>query len=79
MGEDQRSRALAQLGSLRPRIDAQAPELAFTPLAELAAAYALSVYDAAYLDLAKRKDLALACKDGALRAAAWRAGVRLWA
>jgi predicted nucleic acid-binding protein len=44
----------------------------------LAAAHRLSVYDAAYLELAQRRRLALGCKDGPLRTAAKRAGVRLW-
>jgi predicted nucleic acid-binding protein len=47
-------------------------------LSELAAAHDLSVYDAAYLELAERRGLVLGCKDGPLRAAARRAGVALW-
>lgn len=35
----------------------------------------LSVYDAAYLELAQRRRLLLGCKDAALRAAATSAGV----
>ena len=54
-------------------------QLAFSRLSELASAHELSVYDAAYLELARRKGLTLACKDGPLRKAARRAGVALWA
>jgi predicted nucleic acid-binding protein len=52
--------------------------LAFSRLSDLAAAHQLSVYDAAYLELAQRRNLVLGCKDGPLRTAARRAGVRLW-
>jgi predicted nucleic acid-binding protein len=52
--------------------------LALTRLSELAAAHGLSVYDAAYLELALRRGLVLGCKDGPLRRAAKRSGVRLW-
>jgi predicted nucleic acid-binding protein len=44
----------------------------------LAAAHHLSVYDAAYLELAQRHKLVLGCKDGPLRKAAKRAGIDLW-
>jgi predicted nucleic acid-binding protein len=53
--------------------------LAFARLSELAVTHQLSVYDAAYLELAVRRRLMLGCKDGPLRAAAAQAGVRLWA
>jgi hypothetical protein len=52
--------------------------LAFTRLSELATVHRLSVFDAAYLELAVRRRLTLGCKDGPLRAAAAHAGVRLW-
>jgi predicted nucleic acid-binding protein len=51
---------------------------AFSTLSELVSAYGLSVYDATYLELAQRRKLMLACKDGPLRRAAKRCGVRLW-
>ena len=44
--------------------------LAFTELSALASRLALSVYDAAYLELAARLKVLLACKDGPLREAA---------
>ena len=52
--------------------------LAFSKLSELASTYRLSVYDATYLELAERRTLALACKDGPLKKAAKQYGVQLW-
>jgi predicted nucleic acid-binding protein len=52
--------------------------LAFSRLSELASAHDLSVYDAAYLELAQRRRLVLGCKDGPLRTAARRTGVSPW-
>ena len=46
-------------------------------LAALARRYALTAYDATYLNLALRLKLPLACKDSSLRAAATRASVKL--
>ncbi|MEO7397690.1 MAG: type II toxin-antitoxin system VapC family toxin [Ilumatobacteraceae bacterium] len=43
----------------------------------LAEQYALTAYDAAYLDLALRKGVPLASQDKALKAAAKKAGVKL--
>lgn len=60
------------------RIDQEMSALAFMRLSELAVAYQLSVYDAAYLELALRQRLVLGCKDGPLRSAAASAGVSLW-
>jgi predicted nucleic acid-binding protein len=49
------------------------PERLFT----LAEHYALSAYDATYLELALRRGLPLACWDGGLKAAAEKAGLYL--
>ena len=46
-------------------------------LLELAMRYNLSSYDAAYLELAMRHGLPIACQDGKLRDAALQAGVAL--
>lgn len=46
-------------------------------LLELAMRYNLSSYDSAYLELAMRHGLPMACQDGKLRAAALQAGVAL--
>lgn len=79
LGEDERQAGLGWLGGLRVRLDHEMTTLAFSRLSELAAVHQLSVYDAAYLELAQRRRLALGCKDGPLRAACKRAGVTLWA
>jgi predicted nucleic acid-binding protein len=75
---DERLAGLGWLRSLPLRIDHEMALLAFSRLAELASAHQLSVYDAAYLELAQRRRLVLGCKDGPLRTAARRAGVGLW-
>jgi predicted nucleic acid-binding protein len=77
--EDERQAGLGWLRRLPLRLDHEMAQLAFSQLSELASAHELSVYDAAYLELAQRKGLALACKDGPLRKAARQAGVGLWA
>ena len=76
--EDDRQTALRWLGGLRVRVDDEGTFLAFSRLSELAATHQLSVYDAAYLELAQRRKLALGCKDGPLRKAASHALVGLW-
>jgi predicted nucleic acid-binding protein len=76
--EDERQAGLGWLRRLPLRLDHEMALLAFPRLSELASAHELSVYDAAYLELAQRKGLALACKDGPLRKAARRAGVAQW-
>ncbi len=77
--EDERQAGLGWLRALRLRVDHDMAGLAFSRLSELAAAHRLSVYDAAYLELAHRRRLMLGCKDGPLRTAARRAGITLWA
>jgi predicted nucleic acid-binding protein len=79
LAEDERRAGLEWLHGLRIRIDHETSALAFSRLSELAAAHQLSVYDAAYLELAARRRLVLGCLDGPLRPAARHAGVRLWA
>ncbi len=76
--DGERDVGLGWLRGLPLRIDYEMALLAFSRLSELASAHQLSVYDAAYLELAQRRRLALGCKDGPLRDAARRAGVRLW-
>lgn len=77
--DDERQTALGWLRGLRVRIDHEMASLAFSRLSELAATHQLSVYDAAYLELAHRRKLVLGCKDGPLRKAANDAGVSAWA
>ena len=76
--EKERQAGLGWLRGLPLRVDHDMASLAFTSLSALASAYTLSVYDAAYLELAKRRKLVLGCKDGPLREAARRYGVSLW-
>ena len=76
--EQDRETGLGWFRSLPIRADHEMASLAFSTLPELASAYRLSVYDAAYLELAERRTLALACKDGPLRKAAKQRGIRLW-
>lgn len=76
---NERSTALRWLRGLPFKLDHEMALLALTELAELASAHRISVYDAAYLELAQRRKLPLACQDGSLRKAARRAGVELWA
>jgi predicted nucleic acid-binding protein len=78
LADDDRHAALGWLRGLRVRVDHEMSALAFSRLSELARAHQLSVYDAAYLELAQRRRLLLGCKDGPLRTAAKRAGVELW-
>ena len=76
--EAERETGLGWLRGLPLRIDHDMPTLALSRLSELASAHGLSVYDAAYLELAQRRKLALGCKDGPLRKAARRSGISLW-
>lgn len=76
--EQERRTGLGWLRGVPLRVDYDMASLAFTTLAELAAAHNLSVYDAAYVELAQRRKLVLGCKDGLLREAARRCGVSLW-
>jgi predicted nucleic acid-binding protein len=78
LAEDERQAGLGWLRGLRVRIDHEAASLGFSRLSELASAHRLSVYDAAYLELAQRRSLPLGCQDGPLRKAATTVGVRLW-
>lgn len=73
---DEYARARHDLTELRPVVDDEGPHLAFGETLELADKHALSVYDAAYLELALRKSLPLASRDEALNKAAARAGVK---
>ena len=76
--EEERRSGLGWLRGIRLRVDHDMASLAFTTLSELASAHNLSVYDAAYLELAQRRRLVLGCKDGPLREAARTIGVGLW-
>ena len=76
---EERAKALGWLTALPVKIDHEMAALGFTKLSALASEHTLSIYDAAYLELALRRKLPLGCKDGPLRAAAKKAGVKLFA
>jgi predicted nucleic acid-binding protein len=59
-------------------IDHEAATFAFTRLVDLASEHDLTIYDAAYLELAARRQLPLASNDARMNRAATRAGVQLW-
>jgi predicted nucleic acid-binding protein len=65
------------LGALRLQVDEGTAGAAFHRIADLAAQYELTTYDAAYLELAERADLPLATRVRALARAARAAGLRL--
>jgi predicted nucleic acid-binding protein len=69
------SQARRYLGDLGPFIDEEGPRLALGKILELAEKYALSVYDATYLELALRRGLPLASRDAELNKAAKSSGV----
>jgi len=77
ISDAQREVALALLSQLRIIIDEEANRVAFSVISELAGKYALSAYDASYLELARRKSLPLATRDEALKTAAKKSGVKL--
>jgi predicted nucleic acid-binding protein len=75
--EDFRDGALASLALLPVKVDAEADRQAWGATVLLAELYGLTVYDAAYLELASRRIIPLATLDRELHAAATREGVQL--
>jgi predicted nucleic acid-binding protein len=73
------ARFLNILGSFPITVDGETAAHAWADTLHLARAHSLSVYDAAYLELAIRLGLPLACLDGKLKAAATTVGVALYA
>jgi predicted nucleic acid-binding protein len=71
------ARSVALLQRLAITIDAEGFDRAFRDLLDLARSERLTVYDAAYLELALRLGVPLASKDKSLRTAAGRLGVSL--
>jgi predicted nucleic acid-binding protein len=67
--------SLRRLERLPIRVDDETDPHAWTRTRDLANVYALSVYDAAYLELALRREMGLATCDKDLAKAARRAGV----
>lgn len=73
----ERIEALARLGALDVSADDEGHRLMFGRVSELATEHGLSVYDAAYLELAARQHIPLASNDAPLKAAATRCSVKL--
>jgi predicted nucleic acid-binding protein len=71
-----RAAALANLSELDISVDQETDSFAWTTTLQLADRFGLTLYDAAYLELAPRRHLPLATLDQPLRAAA-AAGVEL--
>ena len=72
------SRFLTALSALPILVQPERPERAFNNILALARQYALSSYDASYLDLAMRYGLPLATADTRLKEAAQAAGVAIY-
>jgi predicted nucleic acid-binding protein len=75
--QDDRDLGLADLSRLRIRVDAETDIHAWSSTLGLSTRFGLTVYDAAYLELAMRRGLPLATLDRELRAAATTVGVQL--
>jgi predicted nucleic acid-binding protein len=71
------SEFIALIGELPIVIDPKTSDLALGNVLDLARSERLSAYDASYLELAMRRGLPLATKDGDLADAARRVGVAL--
>lgn len=71
------SEARALLDRFRLSVDSEGARLAATRVSDLAVQHALTVYDAAYLELALRKHIPLASRDRRLNRAARGLGVTL--
>jgi predicted nucleic acid-binding protein len=74
---DFRDSALANLAVLPVKVDAEADRQAWSTTLNLAERHGLTVYDAAYLEIASRRKIALATLDRQLRDAAASDGVQL--
>jgi predicted nucleic acid-binding protein len=77
IGDEFRRAALADLGDLDIIVDAQTDSRAWTATLEFADRFLLTVYDAAYVELAYRRALPLATLDRDMRRAGAELGLRL--
>lgn len=77
ISRDQRAAFLRSLANLDIATDPQTNDHAWSASLQLADLYGLTVYDAAYLELAQRLRVPLATLDTALAAAARKAGVEV--
>lgn len=71
----ERMLALVRLSALSLTVDEDAARDVFGRTSMLAEQFGLSVYDAAYLEVALRRNLPLGTRDRALRSAAERSGI----
>jgi predicted nucleic acid-binding protein len=74
---DFRDGALSSLSLLPLKVDAESDHQAWTSALHLAERHGLTVYDAAYLEIASRRKIPLATLDLQLRAAAASDGIQL--
>ena len=74
---DFRDQALFDLALLPIQVDAEASSHAWIETPRLAERHSLTVYDASYLEIARRREIPLATLDRELRAAALSDGVPL--
>lgn len=72
-----RDAALVELGLLAITVDGETDVHAWTVILGLSDRFRLTVYDAAYLELARRRKLPLATRDQAMGAAARECGVQV--
>ena len=77
VGDEFRRAALADLGDLDIIVDAQTDSRAWTATLEFADRFLLTVYDAAYVELAYRRALPLATLDRDMRRAGAELGLLL--
>jgi predicted nucleic acid-binding protein len=78
LDEARSKRFFELLEALPIAVDDETSSRTFGDIVHLARTYQLSAYDAAYLELAIRRGLPLACNDGNLKTAAVAAGVLLF-
>ena len=74
----ERKKVLEKLSALTFNVDEDSGRAAFQKTSDLAEKHNLSIYDAAYLEIALRRKLPLASRDEPLRRAAKRSGVTLF-
>lgn len=78
LDEARSQRFFVLLDALPITVDDETSGRAFSDIVHLARTHQLTAYDAAYLELAIRRGLSLACLDGKLKTAAQAAGVSLY-
>lgn len=77
LAQDDYSQARMWLDRLPVAVDSDSPRLAVTQITDFAMAHELTVYDAAYVELAVRRQIPLASRDQSLKRAAHRLGIPL--